>query len=117
MCWYISVMNAATLAALAEPTRLRIVEFLRINPAPVGEIAEKLVIRQPQVSKHLKILSDAGWVEAQPRAQKRVYQLQSKPFADLEVWLESFRQTWEANYQRLDSLLEEMKTEGKGETP
>ena len=108
-------MNTVTLAALAEPNRLRIVELLRVNPCSVGQIAEKLVIRQPQVSKHLKILSDAGWVMVRPRAQQRIYQLQAEPFEELDAWLESFRKIWEANYRRLDSLLEELKTKQGGQ--
>jgi len=108
-------MESATLAALAEPSRLKIVEFLLMGSASVGEIAEKLVLRQPQTSKHLKILSDHGWVEARPRAQTRIYQLRAAAFQELELWLESFRKLWEANYQRLDILLEELKTNEKGE--
>lgn len=73
-------MNAATLTALAEPSRLRIVETLRGGPLSVGELALQLVIRQPQVSKHLKILSEAGWVEAEPRAQRRMYRLNRPAF-------------------------------------
>jgi len=102
-------MNATTLTALAEPNRLRIVEYLRGNPRSVGEIALQLVIRQPQVSKHLKILSEAGWVEVRPRAQQRIYQLHREAFDDLEGWLQTFRRYWEGNYQRLDALLAEMK--------
>jgi len=102
-------MNASTLTALAEPNRLRIVECLRGNPRSVGEISQQLVIRQPQVSKHLKILSEAGWVEVKPRAQQRIYQLHREAFDDLEGWLQTFRKHWETNYQRLDVLLDELK--------
>ncbi len=102
-------MNVAILTALAEPNRLRIVEYLKGHPCSVGELSLQLVIRQPQVSMHLKILSEAGWVEARPRAQQRIYQLHRESFEDLEGWLGTFRRYWETNYQRLDALLAEMK--------
>ena len=73
-------MNAATLSALAEPNRLRIVELLRDKPRSVNEIATRLALRQPQVSKHLRVLNSAGLVRARPVAQQRIYQLQPKPF-------------------------------------
>ncbi len=102
-------MNGTALVALAEPSRLRIVEYLRGNPSSVGDIALQLVIRQPQVSKHLKILSEAGWVEVRPHAQQRIYRLRRQAFDDLQSWIETFRRYWETNYQRLDALLEEME--------
>lgn len=108
-------MNGTSLAALAEPNRLRIVEHLRGNPSTVGSIALQLVIRQPQVSKHLKILSEAGWVEVRPQAQQRIYRLRRQAFDDLQSWIETFRRYWETNYQRLDALLEEMEENGADE--
>ena len=110
-------MEYATLAALAEPNRMKIVEFLLIKPASVGEIADRLVLRQPQASKHLKVLCDHGWVEAQPRSKTHVYQLRASGFKELEQWLESFRKIWEANYDRLDAVLKELKSKEKGELP
>ena len=80
-------MNA-TLIALAEPNRLRIVELLRERPRPVGEIAKRLRLRQPQVSKHLRVLSDAGLVDVRPVAQQRIYELRSAPFDELDKWLD-----------------------------
>ena len=105
-------MTSERLAALAEPNRLRIVELLRIQPRSVGEIADRLVLRQPQVSKHLKVLSVAGWVSARPRSHQHVYELNADSFRDLDRWLENFRTLWEARYQRLDALLEELQQEG-----
>lgn len=78
-----------TLGALAEPNRLHIVELLRDGPRPVGEIAVRLGLRQPQVSKHLRVLSAAGFVEARPLAQQRIYQLRPEPFRELDAWLTS----------------------------
>ena len=102
-------MNTIVLSALAEPNRLRIVELLRENPYPVGEIARRLVLRQPQVSKHLRVLSEAGLVKARPAAQQRIYQLQAKPFEELDSWLETFRRIWETRLDTLDEYMQELK--------
>jgi DNA-binding transcriptional ArsR family regulator len=99
----------ATLSALAEPNRLRIVELLRDRPRPVGEIAERLRMRQPQVSKHLRVLSDAGLVDVHPVAQQRIYQLRPDPFNELDRWLERFRKAMEARHDRLEDLINERK--------
>jgi DNA-binding transcriptional ArsR family regulator len=106
-------MNSTTLNALAEPNRLRIVELLRDRPYSVGEIAERLWLRQPQVSKHLRVLSEAGLVEVHPAAQQRIYQLQAQPFKELDSWLETFRQIWDARLDTLDEYLQELKEEQK----
>jgi DNA-binding transcriptional ArsR family regulator len=103
----------ATLRALAEPNRLHIVELLRNGPRPVGYMAHRLRLRQPQVSKHLRVLSDAGLVDVRADAQRRIYALRPAPLQQLEVWLERYRSLWEANFQRLDALLGEMKTQKK----
>lgn len=95
----------ATLTALAEPNRLRIVDLLRDGPRPVGEIVDRLRLQQPQVSKHLRILGDAGLVVATPDAQRRIYALRPEPLQELDAWLERYRRIWEGNYQRLDALL------------
>ena len=104
-------MNTTTLSALAEPNRLRIVELLRDSPCPVGEISRRLAIRQPQVSKHLRVLSEAGIVDVRPVAQQRIYQLQPKPFEELDGWLGTFRQAWEQRLDSLDDYMQEMKRE------
>jgi DNA-binding transcriptional ArsR family regulator len=108
-------MNTIVLSALAEPNRLRIIELLRENPYPVGEIAKRLVLRQPQVSKHLRVLSEAGLVKARPAAQQRIYQLQAKPFEELDSWLETFRRTWETRLDTLDEYMQELKEKQKDE--
>ena len=106
-------MNAETLAALAEPNRLRIVELLREEPRPVGEIAARLRIRQPQASKHLRVLAEAGIVDMRPAAQQRVYYLQAKPFQELDSWLDSFRPTWEARLDVMEDFLREVQGKKK----
>ncbi len=107
-------MNTSTLTALGEPNRMRIVELLRDRPHSVGEITERLAIGQPQVSKHLRVLSEAGIVEAQPVAQRRIYQLQPEPFAELENWLGTFRPTWEDRLDTLEDYLRELQAEEPG---
>ena len=100
----------ATLSALAEPNRLRIVDLLREGPRPVGQIVARLRLQQPQVSKHLRVLGEAGLVEVRPDAQWRIYALRPEPLQELDQWLEQYRRLWESNYQRLDALLDELKT-------
>lgn len=94
-------MDAVTFAALGEPSRLQIVELLRQRPLPVGAIVEELGIRQPQVSKHLRVLRDAGIVAATPRGRHRIHHLRAEAFEEIDDWVESFEGLWEA---RLDSL-------------
>ena len=100
-------MHAITFGALGEPSRLRIVELLRTGPTSVGEIADVLGIRQPQVSKHLKVLGEAGIVTSETRSRRRIYQLRSQPFEEIAGWVDSFERTWEA---RLDSLGEYLRS-------
>jgi len=102
-------MMEATLRALAEPNRFQIVELLRDGPQPVGEMVDRLGLRQPQVSKHLRVLSEAGLVDVRVDAQRRIYALRPAPLQELEVWLERYRRLWEDNFQRLDAVLEELK--------
>jgi len=96
-------------AALMEPNRLHIVELLRDGPLTVGEIAERLGLQQPQVSKHLKVLSETAIVEVQPKANRRIYQLRREPFQELESWLQSFRRLWKERFDRLDDYLLEVQ--------
>lgn len=103
------------LSALAEPNRLLIVELLRDRPRPVGEIATRLRLRQPQVSKHLRVLSDAGLVDVRPVAQQRIYQLRSEPFNELDKWLATFRRRAGDRFDRLEDLVNERKAKKRRE--
>src|SRR3984885_1817007 len=103
----------ATLRALAEPNRFEIIELLRSGPQPVGNLVKRLRLRQPQVSKHLRVLSDAGLVEVRVDAQRRIYALRPAPLKELEAWIERYRRIWEGNFQRLDGVLEELKAKEK----
>jgi DNA-binding transcriptional ArsR family regulator len=104
-----------TFRALAEPNRLQIVELLLGGPRPVGDMVDQLGLRQPQVSKHLRVLSDAGLVDVRVDAQRRIYALRPAPLQELEVWLERYRRIWEGNFQRLDALLDGMKATEKNQ--
>jgi len=94
--------------ALAEPGRLQIVELLLRESLPVGVVAARLGMRQPQVSKHLRWLSESGLVEMRPDAQRRIYGLRGQAFLEMNVWVERYRDVWEAQFDRLDGVLEEL---------
>lgn len=100
-----------TFAALAEPNRFRIVELLRSGPRSVNDIVERLQLAQPQVSKHLRVLRDAGLVDVEAQAQQRLYELRAKPLRQLHRWLDRYRQIWDARFDALDELVEELKEE------
>ncbi|MFF2090519.1 ArsR/SmtB family transcription factor [Paenibacillus sp. NPDC058174] len=102
-------MNSTTFNALSEPNRLHIVELLRDGPLTVGEIADRLGLNQPQVSKHLRVLSDVGLVEVQPVANRRIYKLRSHSFEEMNDWLSSFRKVWEDRFDRLDDYLQKLQ--------
>jgi DNA-binding transcriptional ArsR family regulator len=107
-----------TFTALAEPNRLAIVELLRGGPQPVGAIGDRLKMYQPQVSKHLRVLRDAGLVEVEPRAQQRLYALRQQPLRELDVWLDRFRAMWDERLANLERYLLEMEAmESLGATP
>ena len=103
----------ASFAALAEPNRLRIVELLRAGPRPVNDIADRLDMNQPLVSKHLRVLKEAGLVDVQPRAQQRLYQLQPRPLREMHEWIERYRRIWDARFDAMDELVAELQQEEK----
>src|SRR5687768_721413 len=106
-------MMVETFAALSEPNRMRIVELLRSGPRPVNDIGARLKLNQPQVSKHLRVLKEAGLVDVQPRAQQRLYELRREPLKRLHVWLERYRRVWDARFDALDELVEELEEKEK----
>jgi len=103
----------ATFAALADPTRRAILARLASGEASVSELAEPFAMSQPAISKHLKVLEKAGLISRGRDAQRRPRRLEAAPLADATEWLESYRQFWEASYEQLDALLEELKTKKK----
>jgi DNA-binding transcriptional ArsR family regulator len=91
----------AVLRALADQSRRTMLETLTSGPATAGELAALLPIARPGVSRHLRVLREAGLVEARQEAQRRVYSLRPQPLAEVEQWLARYRALWE---QRLDAL-------------
>jgi len=95
----------ATFAALADPTRRAILARLAEGEATVMELAEPFAISQPAISKHLKVLERAGLISTGQDAQRRPRKLQPAPLDAANAWIERYRDTWERNYARLDTLL------------
>jgi DNA-binding transcriptional ArsR family regulator len=102
-------MNPVTFSALAEQNRFNIVELLRDKPRGVSELVDTLHIRQPQVSKHLKVLADAGIVEVRPQANQRIYELSPKKFQEIDAWLDKYRKLWNERFDALEKVLEREK--------
>jgi DNA-binding transcriptional ArsR family regulator len=98
-----------TFAALSEPNRFRIVELLRTGPRAVSEIGDRLRLKQPQVSQHLRVLKAAGLVDVQPRAQHRLYELRGRRLRQMHDWLDRYRDLWEARFEGLDELVEDLQ--------
>ena len=88
-------------AVLAEPRRRQILDLLRHGECPVGELVERLELAQPTVSKHLRVLREAGLVHVRQDAQRRLYRLRLEPLAELDAWLEPYRRMWN---EHLDAL-------------
>jgi DNA-binding transcriptional ArsR family regulator len=103
----------ATFAALADPTRRAILARLAEGEATVTELVAPFRLSQPAISKHLKVLERAGLVSRGRDAQKRPCRIEAGPLAEANQWLEGYRKIWEANFDRLDALLDEMKAETK----
>lgn len=101
----------ATFAALADPTRRAILARLALGEASVLELAEPFAMSQPAVSKHLKVLERAGLVSRSRDAQRRPCRIEIDPLTEATDWLKEYRKLWEANFARLDTLLEELKAE------
>jgi DNA-binding transcriptional ArsR family regulator len=99
----------ATFAALADPTRRAILARLASGEASVTELAAPFAMSQPAISKHLKVLERAGLVSRGRDAQRRPVRVETKPIAEATEWLESYRQSLESSFQRLDALLDELK--------
>ncbi|HEY0471251.1 MAG TPA: metalloregulator ArsR/SmtB family transcription factor [Kribbella sp.] len=99
---------ATTFEVLAEPRRREILDLLRGGERPVGELVEQLALSQPAVSKHLKVLRDAGLVEVRQDAQRRWYRLRPAPLAEIDAWLEPYRDLWRTRLDALESHLDRM---------
>ena len=99
----------ATFMALADPTRRAILARLAQGEASVSELAAPFAISQPAISKHLRMLERAGLISVGQDAQRRPRRIEGKPLAEASAWLARYRDVWETNFQRLDSLLEELQ--------
>jgi DNA-binding transcriptional ArsR family regulator len=108
----------ATFAALADPTRRAILARLASGEATVMELAEPFAMSQPAISKHLKVLERAGLISRGRDAQRRPCRMEAAPLVEATAWIERCREIWEANYERLDALLDELRaSRGKSPTP
>ncbi|HEY3883440.1 MAG TPA: metalloregulator ArsR/SmtB family transcription factor [Trebonia sp.] len=97
---------ATTLQAITEPRRQAILDLLRDGELPVGELVARLGISQPLVSKHLRILKDAGLVLVRGDAQRRLYRISPEPLAEVDAWLAPYRQLWAGRLDRLEQHLD-----------
>lgn len=102
---------AATFEVLAEPNRRRILDLLRVREQPVGALQRALAISQPAVSKHLRVLRDAGFVDVHADAQRRVYRVRVEPLREIDEWLEPYRALWSARLDDLERHLDVMEEE------
>jgi DNA-binding transcriptional ArsR family regulator len=105
---------STTFEVLAEPSRRKILDLLRGAELPVGDLVEATSLSQPAVSKHLRILRDAGLVEARSDAQRRIYRVRAEPLQDIEEWLAPYRQLWTSSLSALERHLEIMEDTGGG---
>ena len=99
--------------ALADPARLRIVQAMRSGECTVGDIVERMDIHQSGVSRHLRILAEAGIVQMRPDGQKRLYSLRRQAFDQLEAWVAGYRRHWEARLDRFGAALERNRPAAK----
>lgn len=98
-----------TLSAIADPTRRAMLARLSEGTATVNELAEPFTLSLPTISKHLKVLERAGLIERSREAQRRPCTLRPEPLLEATEWVEHLREAWEANYARLDAVLEELR--------
>lgn len=102
-------MTAATaFEVLAEPNRRRILDLLLVEEQPVGALVDLLSVSQPAVSKHLRVLRDAGLVESRIDAQRRIYRVRTDPLRELDEWLRPYRERWSAHLDDLERHLDDM---------
>jgi DNA-binding transcriptional ArsR family regulator len=99
---------ASTFEVLGEPRRREILDLLRGGERPVGDLVERLTLSQPAVSKHLRILREAGLVEVRQDAQRRWYRLRAAPLAEVDAWLAPYRALWESHLDALERHLDAM---------
>ena len=99
----------SSFAILAEPNRRAILSLLLSSERSVGDLESELRLSQPSVSKHLRVLRDAGFVESRIEAQRRLYRLRPEPFMEIEAWLVPFRRFWSKRVDALERHLDKME--------
>jgi DNA-binding transcriptional ArsR family regulator len=99
------VTPATTIEVLAEPSRRDLLDALRDGEQSVNALVHRLGLSQPSVSKHLKVLRDAGLVDVRPDGQRRLYRLRAEPLMELDEWLEPYRQLWRTSLDKLERHL------------
>ena len=104
---------APVFEVLAEENRRRILDLLVDEERPVGDLVQRLALSQPAVSKHLKVLRDAGLVEARTDTQRRVYRVRTEPLRELDDWLTPYRRQWAGHLNALERHLEIMDEAGE----
>ena len=102
-------MSSLAIEVLAEPSRRRILDLLRDGERPVGELVALMTLSQPAVSKHLRVLREAGLVDVRGDAQRRLYRVTPEPLAELDAWLAPYRTLWA---DRLDALQRHLAAQG-----
>lgn len=100
---------ADVLEVIAEPRRRRILDLLRDGERQVGELVDELGLAQPNVSKHLRVLRDAGLVTVRPDGARRLYRVRPEPLLELDAWLEPYRRLWSSSLDALEAHLDEME--------
>jgi len=109
-----TIVMLSTFEVVAEPTRRKILDLLREGPLVVGHLVSALGLSQPAVSKHLRVLREAGLVEAEVSAQQRVYRLRAEPLREVEAWVAPYRRHWGPS---LAALAHHLDTMGDDEAP
>ncbi len=102
-------MEADAFTVLAEPTRRRILDALRVSERSVGDLVDRLDLAQPAVSKHLKVLRDSGFVSCRTAAQQRIYRIEPRPLRSVDAWLAPYRRLWTKHLDALEKHLAEQE--------
>ena len=105
---------AVVFEVLADPTRRRILDLLVEEERPVGELVDRLAISQPGVSKHLRVLREAGFVSVRTEAQRRIYGVRAEPLAEVDAWLTPYRRLWAGRLDELERHLDASDGEEEG---
>ena len=108
---------SATIEVLAEPSRRRLLDALRRGEQPVHALVEQVGMSQPAVSKHLRVLRDAGLVAVRPDGQRRLYRIRAEPLMELDEWLEPYREMWRTSLDRLEAHLSRPRPRPRKERP